>query len=127
MLGSNWNVKVLGWYRRVSTFQEPAMQRARSHSAETPRTPRLQQPDVTPASANDVNQLAIRIHGLKNISVTDSARLTAFLACASSLQHMPKKFVPLLAGELRTACATLPKLQQPYASKALDSVAPHRS
>ncbi|MDB5758368.1 MAG: hypothetical protein JWM30_1657 [Burkholderia sp.] len=100
------------------------MQPTCSLSAETPR---LQQPEAAPASANDVNQLGIRILGLKNIPVTDSARLTAFLACASRLRHMPKRFVPLLAGELRAACATLPKLQQRYASNALDSVAPHRS
>ena len=103
------------------------MQRARSISAETPRHQQPVVRDAIPASVNDVNQLGIRILGLKNIPVENRSRLTAFLACASELQHMPERFVPLLAGELRAASATLPKLQQRYASNALDSVAPPRS
>ena len=96
-------------------------------SAKASRPPSPAVPDAVPASANDVNQLGIRILGLKSIPLENCSRLMAFLACASALQHMPKQFVPLLAGELRAASATLPKLQQRYASNALDSVAPPRS
>lgn len=103
------------------------MQPAHSISAETPRHQYPVVPDAVPASANDVNQLGIRIHGLKSIPLENCSRLMAFLACASALQHMPKQHVRLLAGELRAASATLPKLQERYASNALDSVAPPRS
>ena len=105
----------------------PASTRVRSLSGETPR---LQQPvsaNLPSASIADANQLGIRIIGLKSFPVKEGARLTEFLACASALQRMPKQFVSLLAGELRAACATLPKLQERYASNALDSVAPLRS
>ena len=98
-----------------------------STSAIAPRHQYPAVPDAVPASANDANQLGIRILGLKSIPVENCSRLMAFLACASTLQHMPMHFVPLLEGELRAASATLPKLQQRYASNALDSVAPPRS
>jgi hypothetical protein len=99
------------------------MQRTRSASVrETLRLQRLVTSNAVSASIADVNQLGIRILGLKGIPVKKGARLTAFLECASALQRMPERFVPLLAGELRTACATLPTLQQPEASNALNRV-----
>jgi hypothetical protein len=85
------------------------MQPTRSHSAEMPR---LQQPEAAPPSANDVNQLGIRILGLKNIPVKEGARLTALFHCASELKRMPQRSVPLLVGELVDACTTLPSRQE---------------
>jgi hypothetical protein len=99
------------------------MNRTRSFSAdETFRPAQPVAPEAVPASAKEVNALGIRILALKSIPVQSCARITAFLACASDLQGMPQRFVPLLAGELRVACATLPTLQQRYALNALDSV-----
>lgn len=96
-----------------------ASTRSRSLSAETPR---LQQPvpiNLPSASIADVNQLGIRILGLKSLPVKEGARLTEFLACAGELKRMPRRFVPLLVGEMKAACATLPKLQEQHALAVL--------
>ena len=85
------------------------MYRARSASA--PATLRLQQPaspEARPASIADVNQLGIRILGLKSIPVQQGARLKALLDCASELKRLPRQSVPLVVGDLVNACSTLP-------------------
>jgi hypothetical protein len=96
------------------------MQRARSHSA-SPTLGRPVAPKPVSASIPDVNQLGIRIHGLKSIPLWNGARLTAFLACAGELRRMPKQFLPLLAEELVSTCATLPFRQQIPALEAVFS------
>ena len=99
------------------------MNRTRSTSAaETFRPEQPAAPGAVAASAQEVNALAIRILDLKSIPVESCTRLTAFLACASELQGVPQRFMPLLAAELRKAGATLPTFQKRYASNALESV-----
>ena len=95
------------------------MNRTRSHSAVPLRHQSPAASGAASASIADVNQLGIRIFGLKSIPVTNSGRLTAFLACASELQRMPQKFVPLLAEELVGACATLPPREELRVLEAL--------
>ena len=95
------------------------MNRTRSHTAGPLRHQSPAASGAACASIADVNQLGIRIIGLKSIPVRDSGRLTAFLACASALQRMPQKLVPLLAEELVGACATLPPREQLRALEAL--------
>jgi hypothetical protein len=89
------------------------MQRTHSASAaETRRLQRLVTSNAVSASIADVNQLGIRILGLKGIPVKKGARLEALLDCASELKRMPQRCVPLLVGELVDACATLPSRQE---------------
>jgi len=96
------------------------MQRARSVSA--PAT--LERPVVPkPVSASllDVLQLCIRIHGIKSIPVEKGARMTALLDCAGEVKRMPQEFLPLLAEELVSTCATLPFRQEIPALEAVFS------
>ena len=87
------------------------MNPTRRHSAETPRHHDPAASCVAPASAAEVNQLGIRILGLKGIPVEQGARLTAFLACANEMKRMPRQFIPLLAEGLVDACEALPEEQ----------------
>lgn len=83
-------------------------------------TPGLRQPVAS--DANKVNALAIRIHGLRSVPFINNARLNAFFACADELQQMPERFIPLLVGEMKAACATLPELQPHIESRVLARV-----
>lgn len=74
-------------------------------------------PAVSPMSAAEVNQLAIRIHSLK--SIPPGARSTAFFDCVNELKRVPPRLVSLPVGELEAACATLPAAQAGGALKAL--------
>ena len=95
------------------------MNRVRSHSIEaSARQPSPVSPQNA-VSLADVNQLGIRILGLKSIPLDKGARLSAFFACAKDLENVAPRFVPLLVGELQAACATLPQEQADRASKAL--------
>jgi len=96
------------------------MQRARSVSA-PPTLERPAAPEALPPSFADVNQLGIRILGLKSIPVEKGARLAALLDCASELKRMPQQFLPWLVGELVSACATLPFTQELPALEAVFS------
>ena len=96
------------------------MDRARSHSTETLHHPYPSASHAAPASVADVNQLGIRILGLRSIPLEKDRRFTALLACAEEMKRMPRQVLPLLAGELAEACATLPSRQ---ALRALEAVA----
>lgn len=99
------------------------MQRARSASAA--ETLRPQQPvstEARSASSDDVNQLGIRILGLKSIPVQQDARFNALVDCANELKRMPQRFVPSLVGELVNACSTLPSQQKIRALEAVFEV-----
>jgi hypothetical protein len=95
------------------------MIRTRSLSAETPRHQGPAASRAAPVSLADVNQLGIRILGLKSIPLEKGARLTALLECEREMKRMPPQFLPLLAGELKDACATLPDLRKSRALEAL--------
>lgn len=91
------------------------MNRTRSLSAETPRHQSPAASRAAPVSPADVNQLGIRILGLKSIPLEKGARLMALLECEREMKRMPPQFLPLLAGELKDAYATLPAPQKPRA------------
>lgn len=95
------------------------MNRSRSYCAEPRRCPSPAASGAAAASVADVNQLGIRILGLKSIPLENNARLAALLACAGELKRMPRQFVPLLAGELKEACATLKGEQKRCALESL--------
>lgn len=100
------------------------MNRTRSYSdpARISNPPAV--PDAIPASTADVNQLGIRILGLKSIPLDKGARLTAFFACVTELKNVPAPFLPFIVGELQDATHTLPPPQATNALKALFGSAP---
>ena len=95
------------------------MQRTRSHSAEILRPQQPVACNAASAELADVNQLGIRILALKSLSLKEDTRLKALLDCASKLERMPQRFLPLLVGELVDACATLPSSHEIRALEAM--------